>query len=164
MSDKKMKFNGMDLFIVIMIAAVAAAGVYLAFGRGGGGTGSGSSKNVEVTTVVELLGKDEDFAGKIKVGDVVAIGEKEKMMTNVKDIEVSVAKSAGYDILEGRVLRSDVEGERDIKITLVGEGAETDSTIEMNGAAIRIGQSAVLSSKNWAGQGFVIGLDTKEEK
>lgn len=162
MEKKKIKWNGMDCFIVIAALVVILAGVYLLTGRGDTGA-MGGSKNVEVTTVVELAGKDMEFADIIAKGDIVAIGEKEKMMTEVESIEVLPAKTTGYDILDGRVLRSEVPGQYDIRVTLVGDGTEKESAIEMNGTAIRVGQNAVLSSKNWAGSGYVIGLDTSDK-
>ncbi|MBQ3573468.1 MAG: DUF4330 domain-containing protein [Clostridia bacterium] len=162
MEKKKVKWNGMDLFIIIAALAVILAGVYLLTGRGNAGV-TGASKNVEVTTIVEIAGKDKEFADIIANGDIVGVGEKEKMMTEVKSIEVLPAKATGYDILEGKVLRSEVPGQYDIRVTLVGEGTETESAIEMNGTAIRVGQNAVLSSKNWAGSGYVIGLETAEK-
>ncbi len=162
MEKKRIKFNGMDLFIIIVTLAVILAGVYLLTGRGSAG-GIGTSKNVEVTTIVELAGKDKEFADIIANGDIVAIGEKEKMMTRVESVEVLPAKATGYDILEGKVLRSEVPEQCDIRVTLVGDGTEKESAIEIDGTAIKVGQNAVLSSKNWAGEGYVIGLETSDK-
>ena len=162
MEDKKIKFNGMDVFIIIVVIAVAAAAIYLLFGRGDGG-GVSASKNVEVTTVVELNAKDEDFTKLIKIGDPVLIGEKEKMRTNVTDMKIIPARTTGYDILDGRVLNSEVPNEYDVQITLVGEGTETDKSIEMNGTPIKVGHGVALNSKGWTGYGYVIGLDTADE-
>ncbi len=150
----------MDWFIVIVVVLILAAGAYLLLGNDGPSIIS-SSKNVTVTTVVELAAKDKDYTELIKEGDVVLIGEKEKMRTNVEKIEINPARTTGYDILEGRVLYSEVPEEYDIKVTLVGEGAETESDIEMNGAAIRVGQGVALNSKNWTGYGYVIGLEVE---
>lgn len=162
MEKRKVKFNGMDLFITIVITAVILAGIYLLTGKGS--TGSiNTSKNVEVVAVVELTVKDKEFADIIAKGDIVAIGEKEKIMTEVKGIEILPAKATGYDILDGRVLRSEIPDQYDIRVTLAGDGTEKESAIEIGGTAIRIGQKAVLSSKNWAGEGYVIGLETSDK-
>lgn len=162
MKDKKIRFNGMDAFIIIAVIAVLAA-AYIFLGRGSGGVSGGTaSKNVEVTAVVELTSRTKEFCELIQVGDVVLVGEKEKMRTNVKSVEVLPAKTTGYDILEGRVPRSELPGEYDVQITLVGEGAETDKSIQMNGAEIRVGQKAVTAGKGWSGQGYVIGLETAD--
>ncbi len=159
MEKKKVKFNGMDLFIIIVALAVIVAGVYLLTDKGSAG-GISTSKNVEVITVVELAGEDKEFADIIANGDIVGVGEKEKAMTRVENVEILPAKATGYDILDGQVLRTEIPDKYDIRVTLVGDGTEKESAIEIDGTAIRIGENAVLSSKNWAGKGYVIGLET----
>lgn len=160
MENKKAKFNGMDLFIILVVIAVIAAGAYLLCGRGGGGSVL-SSQNVLVRTVIELDVEDKEFADLVKVGDTVAIGEKEKMMTTVEKVEAISAAATGYDIIEGRVIRAKIPEKYDVQITLVGDGVETDKDVEISGNAIKVGQKAVVSSKNFAGEGYVVGLETE---
>ncbi len=159
MSDKKVRFNGMDLFIVIALIVVIAAGAYILFGRGGQAAVS-TAKSAEITVTAELTAQSEEFAEFVKIGDIVMIGEKTKLETTVSAVEVVPAKETGYDILEGRILRSEVPEKYDVRITLTGVGSETDSSVEINGTAIRVGEKTVFSSKSWAGEGYVIGLET----
>ncbi len=160
METRKAKFNGMDLFIILVIVVVVAAAVYILCGRECG-VSVLSSQNVLVRTVIELDVEDKEFAELIKVGDTVAIGEKDKMMTTVESVQAVPAAATGYDIVEGRVIRAEVPEKYDIKITLAGDGIETDKDIQINGNAIRVGQKAVVSSKNFAGEGYVVGLETE---
>ncbi len=162
MEKKKAKFNGMDLFIILVVVAVVAAGAYLLFGREGGGNVM-YSQNVLVRTVIELDVEDKEFADLIKVGDTVAIGEKEKMMTTVESVEALPAAANGYDIVGGRVIRAEIPDKYDVQITLVGDGVETDKDVQISGTAIRVGEKAVVSSKNFAGEGYVVGLETEEK-
>lgn len=161
MNKMRVKFNGMDLFIIIAAVLVVVAAAVLLFGGGGGGSVS-ASKNINVTATVELTTKDASFAELIKEGDLVLMGEKDKMETVVSSVEVVPAKTTGYDILQGGVFRSEIPGEYDIKVSLTALGADTEKAIEINGIAIRVGQNMVLSSKNWAGVGYVIGLETAD--
>ncbi len=161
MEKKKIKFNGMDLFIILVIVVVALAGSYLLFGREGGGVVS--SQNVLVRTVVELDVADKEFADLIKVGDTVAIGEKDKMMTTVESVDAIPAAANGYDIVNGRVIMAEIPDKYDVQITLIGDGAETDKDVQISGTAIRVGQKVVVSSKNFAGEGYVVGLETEEK-
>ena len=62
-NKKKVRFNGMDLFLIIAIILVAAAGIYFIGGRRSGGASS-SEKNVTVTYTVELTGKEENKIGR----------------------------------------------------------------------------------------------------
>ena len=161
MEKKKIKFNGMDLFIILVIVAVALAGSYLLFGREGGSVVS--SQNVLVRTVVELDVEDKEFADLIKVGDTVAIGEKDKMMTTVESVDAIPAAANGYDIVSGRVIMAEIPDKYDVQITLIGDGTETDKDVQISGTAIRVGQKVVVSSKNFAGEGYVVGLETEEK-
>lgn len=160
--SKKVKFNGMDLFIVIVAVVIVAAGAYLLFGADGGSSGVPTSRNVDVSAVVELTAKDAEFAEIIKNGDAVLVGEKTRMATTVSGVEVVPAMDTGYDAINGRVLRSEIPEKVDIRVTLSALGAETDRAIEIDGTAIKVGQKVVISSKNWAGEGYVTGLEIAE--
>lgn len=158
-NKKKLRFNGMDFFIIIVIAAIAFAGVYLLGGRGE--SASSAEQNVNVTYTVELTGREENMLGLIKEGDAVMVGEKDKANMVVTAVEVSNAKTDGYDIEAGKVLRSEIPGEYDIKVTMSAVGTESATAIKVDGVALRVGQNAVLSSKGWAGSGYAIGLETE---
>lgn len=161
MNRAKVRFNGMDAFIIVVLVLVIAAGVYLLSG-GSGEAAVTSSKNVEVTAAVELTSQNKEFTETVAVGDVVYVGEKEKAKAVVSKVEVETAKSTGYDILEGQVLRSEIPDVYDVKVSFSGSGVETEGAIELDGSAIRVGQSVVLSSKNWAGEGYVVGLEASD--
>ena len=66
---KKVKFNGMDLFIIIVLVLVIAAGAFLLFGSNGTVVKNASENKTEVTFMVELTARDEAFT---KLTDVVA--------------------------------------------------------------------------------------------
>lgn len=155
---KRVRFNGMDLFICVVILAVIAAGVYMLAARRSGS--AGGTENTVVTMTVELTGQEQNVADAINVGDVVSIGEKDKAKMTVSAVDVSPAKTIGYDIESGRVLNSEIPGQIDIKVTMTAEGTETDREIKVDNVTMRIGQGAVLSAKGWAGYGYTIGLET----
>ncbi len=159
--NKKVKFNGIDLFIVIVLVVVIAAGAYLL--TSGGTSVATEEKNVDVNFVVELAGKDAGYEDAIKVGDIVMVGEKDKMQTIIENIEVIPAKTTGYDILTGRVLRADVPMQNDIRVTLSALGVEDSNSIKINDIAVRTGQNLAMFGKGWSSTGYVIGLETVAE-
>lgn len=158
-NKKKIKFNGMDLFIVLVIVAIVIAAIYFLAGTSGGNGGLATS-NVVVKTTVELKAKDENYANAIKVGDKVMIGEKEKITTTVEKVEVKPAETLGYDIVNGRVLNSEVPNEYDVQVTVIANGAETDNSIEIDSIPVRVGQNAVMFGKGWSSSGYIINVDT----
>ncbi len=153
----KVKFNWMDaLILLVLIAAVAAGGYFLSHR-------SRQSSMIEDKTVdimVELTSKEEDFARRPQVGDVVVIGEKEKMETVVTKVEVNPAKTISYDTLNGKITEGEVPNRFDILLTLRGSGTESGQTVEINGNAVRVGMGATVKNKNWAGYGFILAVDT----
>ena len=162
MEKKKVKFNGIDVFIILMVIAVIAAGLYFLKGRSSAAGAAGDSKNVNVTTVVELTGREKDFADKVKENDLVMLGEKDKAPMTVTKVEVTPAKTTGYDILSGHVYNSEIPTEYDVKVTLCAPGAESNKSIDVSGIALKVGQETVVSSKAWAGYGYIISLETAD--
>lgn len=159
-NKRKVKFNGMDLFIVILAIIVVAAGVYLLSGRN---SGAAAPENVKVRATVEVTGKNEGYEDAIKVGDVVMIGEKDKLTAVIESVEVSPAKMTGYNILDGKVLRSEIPEQNDIKVTFTATGTESVNSITIDGIALRVGQNTVAFGKGWSSEGYIIGLETEAE-
>lgn len=155
------KFNGMDLFIIICLVLAIGAGAYLLLGRGETGVVS-DAKNVKVSVTVEFASQDEQFAKTPQIGDIAMIGEKSKMRTIVSDVKTPTAMATGYDTLNGQVLYSEMNGDYDVQVTMTAEGTETSKDITVDGLAVRVGEKVVVSGKNFAGEGYVIGLETEE--
>ncbi len=159
--EKKFRFNGMDIFIVIILAVVIAAGAYFLFGRDASSVNV--EQNVNVRFAIELTGKEAGYENAICQGDIVLVGEKDKMRTTIEKVEVLPAKTTGYDILDGRVLRAEVPMYNDIKVTLVGTGVENEEAIKINDIPVRIGQNLAAFGKGWSSTGYVVGLETVAE-
>ena len=158
---KKVRFNGMDAFICIILVLAVAAAVCM-FGGKGTGTKS-SAKDTTVNVAVELTSIDEDVAKSIKEGDIVALGEKDKAMATVSKVEIEPAKTLGFDIVNGRVYNTEVPRQYDAKIYMTAKGLETDSAITIDTVVMRVGQAMVLSAKGWAGHGYTIELSADNQ-
>lgn len=159
--EKKFRFNGMDIFVVIVLAVVIAAGAYFLFGRDAASVKEES--NVNVSFVMELTGKEIGYEDTINVGDIVLVGEKDKMRTTIENVEVIPAKTTGYNILDGKVLRAEVPMLNDIKVTLTAVGVESRDAIKINDIPVRIGQNLAAFGKGWSSTGYVVGLETEAE-
>ncbi len=156
----KAKWNVMDgIILLVLLIAVAAGGFFLS-GRGKTQT---QAQNKTVQLVVELKEEREAFTSLPKVGDAVAVGEKEKMQTVVTHVEVKPATKLTYDTINGRGLETEIPGRYDVLLTLQGSGTENDRTVEIAGNAVRVGNEVVVRNKNWAGAGFILAVDTIEE-
>ncbi len=153
----KAKFNLMDgLIVLVLLAVLALGGIFL----GGKGQQNNRSQNATVSVMVEFTDKDKAFSELPQVGDVVMVGEKEKMKTTVTKVEALPAKTLGYDVVNGAAVEADVPGRYDVLVTLEGSGVETAEVVKIDGNAVRVGQKAVAKSKNWAGNGYILAVDT----
>lgn len=152
----KAKWNWMDTVLVLLVIAVLAVGVWFVGGRGG----KTATEDKTVSVMIELTKRDEAFTKLPKVGDSVTLGVKEKMPATVTKVEVLPAVTQGKDILNGRYTEEPIPGLYTVRVTAEGKGTETPSTVEINGNALRVGAEAAIKSKNWAGFGFILSVDT----
>lgn len=152
----KAKWNWMDTVLVILVAAVLAVGVWFLNGQGG----ETATEDKTVSVMIELTKRDETFTKLPKVGDSVTLGVKEKMPATVTKVEILPAVSQGKDILNGRYTDEPIPGLYTVRITAEGKGNETPAAVEINGNALRVGAESAIKSKNWAGFGFILSVDT----
>ena len=159
--EKKIRFNGMDIFIIVVLVVVIAAGAYFLLGRDAAPVSE--VKNVNVSFVMEFTGKEAGYEENIVVGDIVLVGEKDKMRTTIEKVEVLPAKTTGYNILDGEVLRAEVPLQNDIKVTLTALGVESNDAIKISDIPVRIGQELAAFGKGWSSKGYVVGVETIAE-
>lgn len=155
----KVKFNVVDGLIVLILLVAILGGVVLLGGRNGSAGGNLATKNVRLQ--VEIADQTEEFSKLPQEGDTVAIGVKEKMHVTVTKVEVSPAVTTGKDLIDGKVTLVEIPNRYDVLISLEGAGVESDATVEIDGVAARVGEVAVLKSKNWAGIGYFMAVETE---
>lgn len=147
----------MDTLLVLLLVAVIGAGVWLLTGRD-----ASTTQTKTVSVMIELTRQSEAFTQLPKVGDTVSLGVKEKMPATVTKVDVLPAFMQGKDIINGRYTEEPVPGLYNVQITVEGSGTESAGTVEINGNALRVGAESAIKSKEWAGYGFILAVDTKE--
>lgn len=153
----KIKFNSIDLLIIILLIAVTAAGGWFMTNRGKQSALS-SNKTVEVT--VELTDKDKAFTELPKIGDRVVLGEKVKMNAVVTKVDIKNATMLGYDTLGGRILDSEIPEHYDVQITVQAQGSESPGEVTINGNGVRVGMGIAMKAKDWSGYGYALAVET----
>ncbi|MBQ4145425.1 MAG: DUF4330 domain-containing protein [Clostridia bacterium] len=156
----KAKFNIMDGLIILVLVLAIALGGYLLFGMKKSGE---ISQNTKVSVTVELKAKDAEFSKLPQIGDKVSIGVKEKMQTVVTEVEALPAKTIGYDTVNGIAMESEVPNKYDVLITVEADGVETNEKVTIDNVAARVGEEAAMKSKNWAGLGYIVAVDTEQK-
>ncbi len=153
----KAKWNSMDTVLVIMVAAILLAGIWMLGDRG---SSQNTTEDKTVSVMIELTKQSEAFTELPQVGDSVTLGVKEKVPATVSKVEVLPAQTQGKDILSGRYTEEAIPGVYTVRVTAEGKGIETPSAVEMNENAFRVGQETAIKSKDWAGFGFILSVDT----
>ncbi len=157
----KAKFNVMDGIIVLVLLVVLVAGAVLLGNRNSSAGSNGvAAETKTVQLVIELTDMDENFIKLPQVGDTAMIGVKEKMEVTVVKVETPPAQKRAENIVDGWAGISELPGRYDVRITFQAEGVETNDAVTINGVAARVGEEAFVKSKNWAGAGFFVGVDT----
>ena len=152
----KIKFNVMDFLIIIILAVLVVAGSWFLVNHS---RSAALSQNKTVEMTVELVDKKKEFTELPEVGDAVVLGEKEKMDAVVTKVEIKNALMLGYDLLEGRILESEIPDRYDVQITVQADGSESPAEVTINGNGVRVGMGVAMKAKNWAGYGYAIAVD-----
>lgn len=161
---KKIRFNLMDLIIILVAALVIFGGVYVLKSLKGG-TASGETANVNIRYTVELTKEDEEilnlFLAAAERGDRCYVGEQERAEAVIKDVTYTPAKLLNNNTETGEVFWADVPGKYCINVTLESEGTASDSEITAgSGTVLKVGDETAVKGKGYAGYGFIIDLET----
>lgn len=158
----KVKFNFIDaLIILVILLAVLAGGYFLASGKLSAKSGG---EAVKIQYQVEIKEKTEEYSGKIKIGDKVLVGDKEKASAVVEGVEVVPFKIISEDKTQGIVHYSEVPDTYDVIITLSSEGSHTDKEIYADNTQIRIGEKITVRGNGYSGNGYILGLEITEQE
>ncbi len=160
---KKIKFNLIDLIIVLCV--VGAVFVCITVLGGLKGTSSaGNSGNITMRYGIELTKKSQvvldAFMEAKETGAACFVSEKERAKAYVKDVYAEPAKKLTTNMRTGKAHLAEIPGEYDITVILESEGTETEKDILAEGkAVIKVGCETAVKGKGFAGFGFVTSLE-----
>ena len=162
---KKVKFNVVDVIIILAVVAVAAVGIFYMKGLFGGSSDSSASREVTATYQVEFTGKEKNLTELPQVGDSVTVGVKEKAAAKVTDVQVNPARRVTYDLRgNGTAQWAEIPNQYDILLTLESEATESKNSISASGVDLRVGEEAVVRGKGYSAEGYILSLDTTEQE
>ncbi|MEG1441205.1 MAG: DUF4330 family protein [Oscillospiraceae bacterium] len=157
----KPKFNIVDLIIILVCVAIVAVCVFVLPSRGSNAEKTGT-RDIKAEYVVEVNNKEEAYTKLGKVGDVVSVGDKEKLPAVIKKIEVKPYRRVGYDTIKGEAMWNEVPEKFTVLYTLESDAVDSEKSIAVNDTAIRVGEATTVKGKGYAGYGYI--LSVKESK
>ncbi|MBQ7097661.1 MAG: DUF4330 family protein [Clostridia bacterium] len=160
----KPKFNLLDAFIILILAAAIALGAFMLLKPSApvntDSTPAPSGKatfTVDLTRVTEAVAKEFELAADNK--EKLTCGEAERFYSTIKDISVTKAKRTIVD--HSTATASKVEDPQffDVKLILETDVTETDDAITAGKTDLRVGNGLAVKAPRCAGYGYIIGLE-----
>ena len=155
MYKRKIRFNGVDLFILLFIAAAIFLLLYVfVFDNDNPMTDGASEEEIEYVILVQNV--DESLAYQVKIGQTLKESVKKQEIGEVIGVQSKPYVVSSFDYESGKEVSTTVEGKINLEITVKAKVNETDRAFTINGCEIRVGESYGIMFPNFFGTGRVI--------
>ncbi len=154
---KKRRWNGMDLFFVLIAAAVIAAAVFV-LGNMDKGNKEQSAEIINIEYTVEFRQVNNQALGKIKEGDTVRDPDNKRNIGTVVSVQSAPFSKIAYNSTDGSVYMAENPDLSDLLITIRAEATHSDMGYYVNDARFLVGKPTNIWSQGFAGSGYCISI------
>lgn len=161
MNNRKLRFNVIDVLIILIIAAV----IYVLLNIFVLNDSQNDNTAVNYKTiqyVVEVNNIDKRFSETVKAGQVVQDAIAKKVIGTVTGVQAIQYKKSTFDFEELKEVVSTVEDRITLKITIEAEVMDTERAYIINGCEIRVGQSYSLVLPDLYAVGYCVDLNDNQ--
>lgn len=162
MSKRKIRFNIIDLIIILII--VAAAFVLAKVFVGGGNDIAAETNTKKIQYVIEIQEVEDRFDGSVKKGDAVQDAIERKNIGTVVGVQSSDFQKITFDYDTGMETVSYVEGRIVLDITIEATAIVTDKAYTVDGCEIRVGEQYSIMLPEFYGVGYCIKITETNQK
>lgn len=154
----KKRWNGMDLFFIVIITLIIAALAFVLgnMGKKVGGTQNSNTVNIEYT--VEFRKMNNDALGAVKEGDSVRDPDNKRNIGTIVSVQSIPYATIAYNSGDGTVYMAENPDLSDLMITIRAEAVHTDSGYYVNDARFLVGKVTNIWSTGFAGSGYCISI------
>ena len=159
MRKRKMKFNIMDVLILLAVAAVAAVLLYVfVLSENTPVDSLGGAPTTKVTYVVELTGIDDALSDNISVGETLIDAAKKMNIGTIVAVETQPYVYLGKNLTDGTMELTTVDNKSTIYVTVEADATLTGIAYSISGYDIYVGEKVYLSLPDFTGTGYCISL------
>ncbi len=158
MTKKKVRFNAVDVVIILLVLALIAAGLYLFVLRDRGTDAVTGSETSRIEYVVEIKKVEEQYAGAVTAGQSVEDAVWRHMIGTVVGVEVTDYAESLFDNETNTEKTAYLDGYVNMKITIEADAVETDAHFTVNGTVICVGELYSFRFPEFYGNGYCIML------
>lgn len=155
---KKKRWNGMDLFFIVIIAIIIAALAFVFGNMGRNGADSQKSNTVSIEYTVEFRKMSNDALGAVKEGDSVRDPDNKRNIGTIVSVQSMPYATIAYNSSDGTVYMAENPDLSDLMITIRAEALHTDSGYYVNDARFLVGRITNIWSSGFAGSGYCISI------
>ncbi|MBR3967217.1 MAG: DUF4330 domain-containing protein [Clostridia bacterium] len=154
---KKRRWNGMDLFFVLMAALVIVAVVFV-LGNMDKGNKEQSAERINIEYTVEFRQVNNIALGKIREGDTVRDPDNKRNIGTVISVQSAPYSKIAYNSTDGSVYMAENPDFSDLLITIRAEATHSDMGYYVNDARFLVGKPTNIWSQGFAGSGYCISI------
>lgn len=164
MKERKLRFNFIDVIIILLIAAVIFVLAYVFVLSDRKNDVTVDTQYTTIRYVVQITNVDEKFDGLVKVGDNVEEAIARKNIGKVVGVQSEPYQKVTFDYENGRETVATVDGFLTVNITIEATATESDSAFSVGGCDIRVGQLYSLAMPDLYCGGYCIELTADSSK
>lgn len=159
MRKRKMKFNIMDVLILLAVAAVAAVLLYVfVLSENTPVDSLGGAPTTKITYVVELTGIDDALSDNISVGETLIDAAKKMNIGTIVAVETQPYVYLGKNLTDGTMELTTVDNKSTVYVTVEADATLTGISYSISGYDIYVGEKVYLSLPDFTGTGYCISL------
>jgi len=158
MKERKLRFNFIDLLILLVIAAGIFAVLYIFVFSGRGKSTVVDTQYTKIRYIVQFQSVDEEFADSVVAGDLVEEPVERRTIGTVVAVQSEPCQKIIFNYDEAKETVATYDGKVTMYITVEADAVETDSAFTVDGLPIRVGTQYSLSMPNMYGNGYCIEL------
>ena len=137
-TKKKLRFNIVDLIIIILVIAAVTAGVCIFLGSKLGFGKDGNEKK-KISYVLQLSELRDIYVDNIQNGDDAYDADTDKYLGKVVSVSSEATTRIGTDKSTGNMVVSEIEGRVDLFVTLENEAEYYDGQYFIDGIPVVVG-------------------------
>ena len=164
MKERKIRFNFVDVLILLLIAAVIFAVLYIFVLSKDKTDVTIQSETATIRYVVQAVSVDDRFDGMAKVGDPVEEAVIRRNIGTVVGVQSEPFEKVTFDYENSRETVAQVDGRITMNITVEATATVSDTAFVVNGCEIRVGQQYSLAMPDLYVAGYCIEMtaDTRD--
>lgn len=153
-SENKMRFNMIDLIIVLMVLALAAGGYYEVFVHDK--QEASQEKRIRYDILVEEV--RQPTVNAYNEGQVVWEQKTNARLGEITKKEVTPAAEV-VPTIDGKLVLAEIPEKYNLLLTLESPAVVTDNSITVGSREIKIGKKILFKTRKAASEGIVYGLE-----